>query len=66
MGFDLRAAWRISTANQEFKLCPSYPRLLLVPLSISDDMLEKVARFRALRRVPAVCWRWVLRRVWGV
>ena len=57
MGFDLRAAWRISTANQEFKLCPSYPRFLLVPLSISDDMLEKVARFRALRRVPAVCWR---------
>ena len=49
--------WRVSTANSEFKLSPSYPSHLLVPTSISDDMLETVAAFRSARRLPAVVWR---------
>ena len=57
MGFDLHNSWRISHANVDFKLCASYPRYLLVPGNMSDEKLEKVARFRALRRVPTVCWR---------
>ncbi|XP_049301044.1 uncharacterized protein LOC125774823 isoform X2 [Anopheles funestus] len=55
--FDLQGAWRISQANAEFKLCPSYPRLLLVPACISDDTLQNVASFRSSRRIPAVVWR---------
>ncbi|XP_065076097.1 myotubularin-related protein 4 isoform X3 [Ochlerotatus camptorhynchus] len=55
--FDLQGAWRISHANAEFKLCPSYPRLLLVPACISDDTLQNVASFRSSRRIPAVVWR---------
>ena len=41
----------------DFKLSPSYPTHLLVPTSISDDMLEAVAAFRSARRLPAVVWR---------
>ncbi|CAG2068812.1 unnamed protein product, partial [Timema podura] len=54
--FDLLGAWRISRANSEYKLCPSYPKQLLVPACITDETLESVARFRSARRIPAVVW----------
>ena len=55
--FDLQGSWRVSMANQEHKLCPTYPQEILVPASISDSVLEKVAQFRSARRVPAIVWR---------
>ncbi|KAJ6636385.1 Myotubularin-related protein 3, partial [Pseudolycoriella hygida] len=55
--FDLNGTWRISQANIDFKLCPSYPRLLLVPCCISEASLQNVAAFRSSRRIPAVVWR---------
>lgn len=57
LGFDLNGSWRISHANEEFKLCPSYPPKLLVPCCISDETLNNVANFRGSRRLPAVVWR---------
>ncbi|KAJ9581268.1 hypothetical protein L9F63_023540 [Diploptera punctata] len=55
--FDVHGAWRVSQANCDYRLCSSYPRLLLVPACITDETLESVARFRSARRVPAVVWR---------
>ncbi|KAI4455089.1 myotubularin-related [Holotrichia oblita] len=55
--FDTHCAWRISSVNKAYKLCPSYPPLLLVPSCISDENLEIVAKFRSSRRIPAVVWR---------
>nr|XP_032526415.1 myotubularin-related protein 3 isoform X2 [Danaus plexippus plexippus] len=57
LGFTMKGAWRVSAANVEYKLCGSYPPLLVVPASVGDDDLESVARFRAMRRIPAVVWR---------
>ncbi|XP_058979135.1 myotubularin-related protein 4 isoform X3 [Musca domestica] len=57
LGFDLNGPWRISRANEDFKLCPSYPPKLLVPCCISDETLNNVANFRGSRRLPAVVWR---------
>ncbi|XP_050666457.1 myotubularin-related protein 4-like isoform X2 [Leptidea sinapis] len=57
LGFSEKGPWRVTAANAEYKLCPSYPPLLVVPASIGDDNLEAVARFRAMRRIPAVVWR---------
>ncbi|XP_065366478.1 myotubularin-related protein 3 isoform X3 [Calliphora vicina] len=57
LGFDLNGSWRISQANEDFKLCPSYPPKLLVPCCISDETLQNVANFRGSRRLPAVVWR---------
>ncbi|XP_049878882.1 myotubularin-related protein 4 isoform X2 [Pectinophora gossypiella] len=57
LGFTVKSAWRVTAANAEYKLCPSYPPLLVVPASIGDEDLDSVARFRAMRRVPAVVWR---------
>lgn len=55
--FDLKGAWRISNINQEFKLCQSYPKMILVPACITDETLQNVASFRSSRRIPAVTWR---------
>lgn len=57
LSFDLKGAWRITNINQEFKFCPSYPRMLLVPACITDETLNNVATFRSSRRIPAVTWR---------
>ncbi|XP_071520324.1 phosphatidylinositol-3,5-bisphosphate 3-phosphatase MTMR3 isoform X3 [Panulirus ornatus] len=57
LGFDLGGAWRISLANSDYQLCSTYPRKLVVPASINDNILESVARFRSARRIPAVVWR---------
>lgn len=57
LGFTEKGAWRVTSVNSEFKLCPSYPPLLVVPASIGDEDLDSVARFRAMRRIPAVVWR---------
>ncbi|XP_076232140.1 phosphatidylinositol-3,5-bisphosphate 3-phosphatase MTMR4 isoform X2 [Calliopsis andreniformis] len=57
--FNLHGTWRISQINKDYRMCPSYPPLLLVPACISDETLEIVAKFRSSRRIPAVVWRHV-------
>jgi hypothetical protein len=37
--FDFQSVWRISLVNKDFKMCSSYPPELLVPASISDQVL---------------------------
>eukprot|EP00602_Paraphysomonas_sp_CaronLab_P004242 CAMPEP_0185028042 /NCGR_PEP_ID=MMETSP1103-20130426/13482_1 /TAXON_ID=36769 /ORGANISM="Paraphysomonas bandaiensis, Strain Caron Lab Isolate" /LENGTH=831 /DNA_ID=CAMNT_0027562281 /DNA_START=33 /DNA_END=2528 /DNA_ORIENTATION=+ len=48
--------WRVSTMNDKYKLCPSYPRLVVVPSRITDDELFAVAAFRAGQRFPILSW----------
>ncbi|XP_066262089.1 myotubularin-related protein 4 isoform X2 [Euwallacea similis] len=50
-------SWRITKANENYKICPTYPPYLLVPSCIDDDMLESVAKFRSSRRIPVAVWR---------
>lgn len=55
--FDMKGAWRVSTANADFKLCQSYPKMIIVPACIPDETLQNVASFRSSRRIPSVVWR---------
>lgn len=48
--------WRLSEVNQRYQLCASYPSLLGVPSSISDEDLRVVAQFRSKGRIPALSW----------
>ncbi|KAI1882469.1 hypothetical protein AGOR_G00251080 [Albula goreensis] len=57
MGFDTQGVWRISEINSKYRLCSSYPQLLLVPGWITDAELENVAAFRSWKRFPAVVYR---------
>ena len=39
------------------RMCSSYPKLLIVPRSVTDGELEEVAKFRVNGRIPVVVWR---------
>lgn len=56
MKFDSKL-WRLSEVNKKFELCGSYPESLIVPKSITDDQLRKIACFRSSKRFPTVTWR---------
>jgi len=48
--------WRASTVNNEYRMCNTYPRVLVVPHKITDDELVLVSNFRSGHRLPVMCW----------
>jgi hypothetical protein len=48
--------WRLSTTNSNFKLCDTYPKLLVVPAGIDDVQVYNVAGFRSGHRFPALSY----------
>ncbi|VDD79562.1 unnamed protein product [Mesocestoides corti] len=48
--------WRISKANEGYKLCRTYPEVLVVPAKVTDDLLFGCAPHRARRRLPVLSW----------
>lgn len=49
-------AWRVSSVNKDYKLCPTYPEKVIVPKSVTDESLTKVAQFRCLGRFPVLSY----------
>ncbi|XP_069335806.1 myotubularin-related protein 9-like [Eulemur rufifrons] len=49
-------AWRLSEVNEDFSLCPSYPRAVIVPRAVDDDALGRSARFRQGGRFPVLSY----------
>jgi len=49
--------WRITEINRDYKLSPSYPKICVVPASITDEEVHDVAKFRSYRRFPTIVWR---------
>jgi hypothetical protein len=56
MGLNDCPKWRISTINNEFKFCETYPSLFVVPSSTTDNDLERVGEFRSKNRIPVLSW----------
>ncbi|KAJ3047090.1 hypothetical protein HK097_000242 [Rhizophlyctis rosea] len=48
--------WRFSTINENYEFCPTYPRVLLVPSRISDNVLKYTGKFRSKARIPALSY----------
>ncbi|EXJ81233.1 hypothetical protein A1O3_07523 [Capronia epimyces CBS 606.96] len=49
--------WRISAINQDYgQLSDTYPALLAVPASISDNTLNYASRFRSRERLPVLTY----------
>lgn len=42
--------------NRDYSVCPTYPHAVIVPKSIDDDTLKKVAKFRQGGRFPVLCY----------
>ncbi|XP_076471850.1 myotubularin-related protein 13-like isoform X2 [Babylonia areolata] len=49
--------FRLSTVNATYSVCRSYPALLAVPQSISDESIRKFARCHRQSRFPVITWR---------
>ncbi|MCI4386751.1 hypothetical protein PGIGA_G00066150 [Pangasianodon gigas] len=49
-------SWFISKINSNYEVCETYPALLVLPSSINEDELRRVAAFRAKRRFPVLSW----------
>jgi myotubularin-related protein 1/2 len=57
LGFDRSSAWRISNLNRTYKLCPTYPSLLVFPREMNDEAIVEAAAYRKKGRLPACVWR---------
>ncbi|XP_045715108.1 myotubularin-related protein 9-like isoform X1 [Phyllostomus hastatus] len=49
-------AWRLSEVNEDFSLCASYPRVVIVPRAVDDAALARSARFRQGGRFPVLSY----------
>lgn len=56
MGLTQSGDFRYSKLNADFKFCETYPRILVVPKSVSDDELRMIGEFRSKHRIPVVSW----------
>ncbi|KAF2101676.1 phosphatases II [Rhizodiscina lignyota] len=48
--------WRLSTVNASYEYCPTYPALLGIPTSISDNVLNYAGRYRSRARIPVLTY----------
>lgn len=48
--------WRISKINTEYAFSPTYPALLPVPSTISDNTLNYAGRYRSRVRIPVLTY----------
>ncbi|TPX31852.1 hypothetical protein SmJEL517_g04911 [Synchytrium microbalum] len=49
-------AWRWSKVNEHYEFSSTYPKLLVVPNKISDNVLKHTAKFRSKARIPALSY----------
>lgn len=49
-------AWRISDINHDYSYSPTYPKVLCVPKSVSDNMLKYGGPFRSRSRIPCLTY----------
>ncbi|KAF2862572.1 phosphatases II [Piedraia hortae CBS 480.64] len=50
------AAWRITEINKDYSFSGTYPSLLCVPSSVSDNILKYGGHFRSKSRIPALTY----------
>ncbi|KAJ3160893.1 hypothetical protein HDU86_008255 [Geranomyces michiganensis] len=48
--------WRFTTVNENYEFSPTYPRCLVVPAKISDNVLRYTGKFRSKARIPALSY----------
>lgn len=48
--------WRVSKINSNYKFAETYPSVLVVPKTISDNVLIHAGRYRSKSRIPALTY----------
>lgn len=49
--------WRLSRINEDYKVCSTYPKVLIIPNQISDASIIESACFREGGRFPIFCYK---------
>lgn len=49
--------WRISRVNQNYTICPGYPKSVVVPKTVDDETIANAASFRQGGRFPVLSYR---------
>ena len=52
----LPTEWRLTELNKDYRLCDTYPNVLVVPAAIEDEEVQKCATFRIKSRLPVLSW----------
>lgn len=55
-GVDLNCKWRVTLLNENYELCETYPKKLIVPESITDSMLKHGVKYRSKNRFPVLTY----------
>ena len=50
------SAWRLSTINNDYAISDTYPKDIIIPRHITDDVMIECAKFRSKGRMPACVW----------
>ncbi|KAJ9637358.1 phosphatidylinositol-3-phosphatase ymr1 [Coniosporium tulheliwenetii] len=53
---DVDKGWRISEINADYQYSPTYPAVLAVPSSISDNVLNYAGKYRSRARIPVLTY----------
>ncbi|XP_031573534.1 myotubularin-related protein 2-like [Actinia tenebrosa] len=48
--------WHVTKINEKYEICDTYPAILGVPSSVTDEDIKKVAMFRSRGRLPVLSW----------
>ncbi|XP_050544918.1 myotubularin-related protein 6 isoform X2 [Daktulosphaira vitifoliae] len=48
--------WSLTTLNQDYELCDTYPKFLFVPSSVSTSILLGSSKFRSKERLPVLTY----------
>jgi len=48
--------WKKTYVNNDYKVCATYPRVLVIPKAFEDEELIRVAEYRDEGRVPVLSW----------
>ncbi|KAI5245146.1 phosphatases II [Aureobasidium subglaciale] len=48
--------WRLSDINRDYDYSPTYPSLIVVPSSVSDNVLKHGREYRSRYRIPALTY----------
>lgn len=57
IGDGANGKWRMSTINEKYRFCSSYPDRFIVPATVSDSVLKHAGKFRSKQRIPVVVYK---------
>ena len=52
----VKSKFVLSSCNENYKLCSTYPQKFVIPSASSDKIIEKVTKFRSRGRIPIACY----------